>query len=191
MTIGDPAVFAIESSITKAYERISLRALGFFVIYLKGLCYGRRSANSTMLACSFDEVARRIAMRGRHIAPFPADADAEEIAHAFRNAIYGEEQKRSYFGIPFPQFREMIYSRRILWAPDGDSAFDDGSYVLQFDVGDSVRLVAFKSTQDAPQSPATITDTHLTADDFYSVLQEWHKAFENEWTSLTKIGGPG
>ena len=29
-------------------------------------------------------------------------------------------------------------------APDGDEAFDDGSYVLQFDVGDRVRLIAFK-----------------------------------------------
>jgi hypothetical protein len=44
--------------------------------------------------------------------------------------------------------RDMIYSRHILWAPDGDAAFDDGSYILQFDVDERVRLIAFKGRQD-------------------------------------------
>lgn len=42
MTIGDPAVFAVESQITSAYERLSLRALGLFVIHIQGQTYGVR-----------------------------------------------------------------------------------------------------------------------------------------------------
>jgi Immunity protein 42 len=189
LIIGEPSVFAVESSITEAYEELYLRALGFFVIYVDGLFYGRRSANSTMLARSFDEVGNRIAMRGSHVVPFVAETDAGRIATAFRNAIYGEEQKASYFDIPLSQFMGMIYSKRIVWAPDGDEAFDDGSYVLQFDVQDQVRLIAFKTVTCHPYDLATIREICLPADEFYGLLQRWHGAFENEWASLPKRRG--
>jgi hypothetical protein len=139
-----------------------------------------------MLARSFDEVRSRIAMRGDHVVPFADESDGGRIANAFRNAIYGKERKESYFGIPLPQFKEMIYSKRIVWAPDGDEAFDDGSYVLQFDIKDRVRVIAFRSVSHLPYDPATIRDTALAADDFYGLLQEWHDAFQNEWSSLPK-----
>jgi hypothetical protein len=186
LIIGDSSILAIESSIAEAYEQLSLRALGFFLIHVGGLCYGRRSTDSTMLANSFDEVGRRIAMRGGHIVPFAGETNAGSVASAFRNSIYGEEQMKSYFGIPLPQFREMIYSKRIVWAPDGDAAFDDGSYVLQFDIKDRVRVIAFKSFPCDPYDPATVREVDLAADDFYGLLQRWHNAFEKEWASLPK-----
>lgn len=186
MIIGDTSVLAIESSISQAYEQLSFRALGFFAIYVSGFCYGRRSADSTMRACSFDEVESRIAMRGSHVVPFTAETDAGKIASAFRNAIYGEEPSESHFGIPSAQFREMIYSKRIVWAPDGDEAFDDGSYVLQFDLKDQVRLIAFKSTICHPYDSPTIRDIWIASDNFYDILRRWHEAFENEWASLPK-----
>ena len=34
MIVGDPSIFAIESGITKAYERPSFLALGFFVLHV-------------------------------------------------------------------------------------------------------------------------------------------------------------
>ena len=142
-----------------------------------------------MLARSFDEVGNRIAMRGSHVVPFVAETDAGRIATAFRNAIYGEEQKASYFDIPLSQFMGMIYSKRIVWAPDGDEAFDDGSYVLQFDVQDQVRLIAFKTVTCHPYDLATIREICLPADEFYGLLQRWHGAFENEWASLPKRRG--
>ena len=56
MIIGDPAIFAIESEITRAYKRLSLRAMGFFLIHVSGRTYGQSSPDSTMLACSFDAI---------------------------------------------------------------------------------------------------------------------------------------
>jgi hypothetical protein len=58
MIVGDPSVFAIESEITRAYERLSFRALGYFVIYVCGRSYGVRAPDATMLACSFDAVEK-------------------------------------------------------------------------------------------------------------------------------------
>ena len=185
MLVGDPAVFAIESGITKAYKRLGFRALGYFLIYIGGICYGRRSPDSTMLACSFDEVGRRLHSRGRHVAPF-ASEKAGAIASAFRNAVYEEEQMESYFGIALPVFKEMMYSKEIVWAPDGDEAFDDGSYVLQFDLHDRVRLIGFKSTKSGSYDSATLRDVYLSTNEFYACLRNWKDAFEHEWASLPK-----
>src|SRR5579863_7178603 len=104
MTTGDPSVFAIESEITRAFERLSWRGLGFFVIHVAGQVYGIRSPGQSMLACSFDEVANRISGRGSHQAPF-AHAAALDIANAYTSAIYldgGENE--TYFGMSEDQF---------------------------------------------------------------------------------------
>ena len=186
MIIGNPSIIGIESSITRAYERLSFRALGSFVIHVGGRCYGVKSPDATLLANSFDEVERRVAMRGSHTVPFATEADAGIIADSFRNAIYAERQQESYFGIPRSEFSRMIHSRNIVWAPDGDEAFDDGSYVLQFDIGNRVRLVAFKCGQGYLHDPTTLSDQWLAGDDFYHVLQHWHDAFEAEWASMPK-----
>jgi len=91
MIVGNPVLFAIESDVTQAYEKLSLRALGFFVIHVLGRRFGVKSPDATMLANSFDEVGKRIAERGRHNAPF-AVADAGELANAVRRALYAESE---------------------------------------------------------------------------------------------------
>src|SRR5690242_20205886 len=49
-----------------------------------------------------------------------------------------------YFGMSEAQFTKTLHSNSLVWAPDGDEAFDDSGYVLQFDLGDLVRLIAFR-----------------------------------------------
>jgi hypothetical protein len=191
LIVGNPSVFAIESSITRAYERLSLRALGLFVIHIGGSSYGQLSSNSTMLACSFDEVARRIASRGGHTVPFASEPDAGKVANAVRNALYAEQQHERYFGVPRREFIDMIRLKRVVWAPDGDEAFDDSSYVLQFDVGNRVRLIAFKCGRGVSHDPDTIHDVWLETTDFYHTLQHWYDAFQAEWTSAPKLADAG
>ena len=158
MIVGDPTIFAIESIITEAYERLSFLALGLFVIHVGGRCYGVYKPDATMLACSFGEVEERIAHRGRHTAPFADELDAGKIADAVRHAIFADEPDDQYFGIPREEFREMFYTQSVdrMWAPDGDEAFDDGSYVLHFDVEDRVRLIAFQCQESIPHSHGTL-----------------------------------
>jgi hypothetical protein len=186
MLVGEPSVFAIESGITIAYECLSLRALGFFVVHVGGRSYGRRSPDSTMLACSFDEVERRIADRGKHTAPFAAECETGRIAYAFRNAMYAEVQDESHFGIPLSEFHDLAISHHLDdWTAHGDEAFDDGSYLLQFDVEDRVRLIAY-SSKGFGYDPASLSDMWLAADDFYRILQQWHEAFAAEWAGFPK-----
>ena len=122
-----------------------------------------------------------------HTAPFASEPDPGKIADAFRNALYGEKQLESYFGIPCSKFTDVIHSNRIMWAPDGDEAFDDGSYILQFDVQDRVRLIGFKSAPDISHDPATLTDAWLPVDHFYDVLHRWHELFKAEWDAMPKV----
>lgn len=102
-----------------------------------------------MLACSLEMTARRLKNRGRHITPF-ANATAAEIATEYRHAIYSPEatNENIYFDLPRREFINVIKSRQLQWAPDGDEAFDDGSYILQFDVNDDIRLIGFKAPKD-------------------------------------------
>ena len=62
----------------------------------------------------------RTALRGGHAAPLADESDPARIADAFRNALYGETQRETYFGISLGQFKEMWYSKALVWAHDGD-----------------------------------------------------------------------
>ncbi|QDU54111.1 Imm42 family immunity protein [Aeoliella mucimassa] len=189
MIAGNPSTFAIESNITQAYEQLSWLALGCFVIHISGRRYGVFKPDATMLACSFDEVGRRISSRGNHTVPF-SELDAGEIALAFSGALYASNPEQYYFGIALPTFYDMIHASRVVWAPDGDEAFDDGSYVLQFDFEAHVRLIAFKSGQESLYDPVTLSDIWLEADNFYSILSQWHDNFSSEWGSMPKCEHP-
>lgn len=185
MTVGDPSTFAIESEITRAFERPSWRGLGFFVIHVAGESYGIKSPAQSMLACSFDEVGRRITGRGTHQAAF-AEAAAIEIANAYTSAVYLDTSgNETHFGMSERQFTKTLYSNSLVWAPDGDEAFDDSSYVLQFDVGDRVRLIAFKRP-DSLVDPASVREVWLSSDTFYNALREWQETFMAEWEALPK-----
>jgi hypothetical protein len=164
-----------------------LRALGCFVIHVGGNRYGVYESNAALLGNSLDDVERRIAQRGLHSAPFAQEPEPGRIADAFRDAIYGDAPKHEYFGVPRDQFCDLIYSGDLLWAPDGhDEAFDDGSYIIQFDIGDHVRLIAFKCGEDWLHDPQTLRDVSISADDYYQILRQWRDASEIELAALPK-----
>ena len=184
MIIGRRSVFAIESDITKAYSRPSLMALGFFVIYIRGFCYGVRRPEATMLACSFDTVKERIDAKRTRIAGLSDSFSAGDIADAFRVAVYGASPP-SQLVISISEVFENTKCE-FVWAPDGDAAFDDGSYVLQFNIGGRVRLIGFRCATSGLHDPASINEVWLDSEEFYSVLEDWQGNFRAEWERLPK-----
>lgn len=185
MIIGNKSKFAIESIITEAYERLSFRALGYFVIYVDNIKYGVDRPDASLLACSFDEVENRLLKRGLHTAPFSTELSANKIADAVCKSIYSEEQENEYFfEIPRDNFYDIIVANKLIWVPDGDEAFDDGSHILHFDVENKVRLVGFKRYGN---DISNLTDIWLNADEFYTILQLWLDTFKSEWESALNI----
>ncbi len=188
MITGHPEVFALEARISRAYSRLSLLALGYFVIYVNGRRFGVFQEEATLLACSLDAVQQRIAARGHHVAPFADRCPAAEIAEAFYEAIYTNCPSEHFLEIPAPEFRSIFLAdpNKCMWAPDGDAAFDDGSYVLQFDVAERVRIIAFRSAPGCQIDPGTLTEVWLNSDSFYTTLHVWVEGFEESWASMPK-----
>jgi len=188
MIVGDPNTFAIESEITLAYDRPNQLALGSFLIHVLGRCFGVREPDATMLADPFNEVGKRIAKRGSHNPAFPMTEAVANIAYSFRRAFYDEsEEGELLLGMPIRQFTDAFSSNRLEWTAYCDEAFDDGSYVLQFEDQNQVRLLAFTGTPDFRYDPASLRDVRLSADTFYGILQEWHDRFKKEWSSKPKV----
>jgi Immunity protein 42 len=186
MMIGNPNIFAVESQITQISEWRSQMALGFFVLHISGRAYGVKQPDATMLGALLNDVARRIVGRGSHSIPAVVDAEPSKIASTFRRAVYGEcEEQEVFFGMTASDFRNAISSNYVEWTAYGDEAFDDGSYVLQFDNGDQVRLIAFVGTPDFQYDPDSLRDCHLSQKEFYTVLEDWLDAFGRERKSLT------
>lgn len=180
MIVGDRTSFAIESEITKPFPRISQRGLGFFVIHIRGQAYGVQEPDASMLGCSFETVNGRLQRRGTHGVPFLAEIDASLIAEAYLDAVYRQTARIDYFGLSHSAFVKALHESAITWAPDGDEAFDDGSHVLQLDVGNKVRLIAFRNTDSPEDVVGTLREEWLDADLFYGVLSRWSELFAAE-----------
>jgi len=180
MLIGNPFIFAIESSITQAYANLGHLALGYFVIHVAGKIYGVREPDASLLACSFDEVQRRLKRRGHHRFPELSGFRADMIAEAVHNAIYSEEPDDYVLDMPAEEFTQTLYARKIIWAPDGDAAFDDSGHVLQIDEEDGVRIIAFTNDYDAEIIRKSVSEVFLSSSVFYETLQTWKDMFERE-----------
>ena len=190
MSVGDSSFFAIESEMSRAYARASFRGLGFFLIHLGGMAYGVRDPSATLLACSFDQVGVRLESRGTHLAFFASVPDAGKLADAVVSAIYGPEgDDVPALGVAPQQIRQILHSNGIIWAPDGDEAFDDGSCVLQFDIGRCVRVIGFRR-ESYRHEPSSLRDVWLEADCFYDVLRRWRSGFWDEWKAAPKEPEP-
>ncbi|WP_158229086.1 Imm42 family immunity protein [Chitinimonas sp. BJB300] len=181
MVFGNPKTLAIESSITEPYEQLSQLALGYFVIVVGDKSFGVKAPDATLLSCSYYAVKERLERRGTHSVSFESDSDPIKIVDAYLASVYQDNrQNETFFGLSSNDFSEEIHSKNIVWAPDGDQAFDDGSHVLQFDIGNKVRLIAFKNEGKLEEVIPTMSETWLSSDEYYSTLQEWLKAFDTE-----------
>lgn len=185
MIVGDPSLFAIESDVSEAYSQLSLLASGYFTVVIKGFRYGVQERDATTLACSLVEIQRRIRERGKHVGPYFDSLPAATIVEWFRGLYYTDLPQYHHADTIVPLYNSL-FTRHIAWAPNGDSAFDDGSHVLQFDVADTARLIAFKSVCDGLYDPATLNEVFVSSNAFYSVLSEWTTQLLSQWASMPK-----
>lgn len=186
------SAFAIESFVSTAYYQESIRAIGYFLIKINGISYGVKDDYATALACSYDSVMKRLEMRGRHTAP--ADLiklPALELAQMLNSLLYDypedDRQDSWKFSTSKDDLINLIYTNDLLWAPDGDEAFNDDSRVLQFDMdNETVRLIGYKTTEENRIIISTLTDLKTTSDEYYLTLKEWADGFYKEWQNSEK-----
>ena len=190
-TTGDPRFFAIESHIAIAYSSGSMKALGCFLLHIAGKRFGVAERDATLLACSVEQVQRRLAMRGFHVAEYAENTDAYLIAKSAYDSVYNDcNDADLIMGVTYSSFTRQLINSEIVWAPDGDQAFDDGSHVLQFDIGSKTRLIGYRATKERHVDPDGIAEIIIDSDIFYSILQLWLREFETEWGEKNKIDPP-
>ena len=188
ITEGDRGVFAIESAMSRVFDSTSLYGLGYFVVHLNNARFGVYARDATALACSLDEVRERISQRGKHSAAEWNDLDAFAMAHAFRAAVYDPSLLiEPALAGRLEDFAAILRASKLMWAPDGDEAFDDGSYILQIDSGSMVRLIGFRAQDEAPGfDPGSLEEVVIPESEFYGVLERWVSRFLSEWTRAEK-----
>jgi len=161
--------------------------IGYFLIQIKGVSYGVKKDDATALACSYDAVIHRLEMRGKHIAPDDLIIlPGLELAQVTNGSLYYriEKQDSWEFSIPRDELADTIYKNNLIWAPDGDEAFDDGSRVFQFDIdNENVRLIGYRTT-DYNIDIHTLSDLKMNSNEFYSTLKEWSDGFYKKWQSF-------
>jgi hypothetical protein len=194
MIVGNPNLFAIESEIVVAFERRLFLAYGSFVVHIGGRLYGDKDPKETpLLSNALREVEFHLAERGCHRAPFASEPDAGRIANAFqdchRNPIWASDEEKEWFcGFTQAEFLDLTRTHHCEWGDFDHIILSDVSVILQFDVGDRVRLIAFRAIEeDWHHDPATLANVWLDADEFYHILREWRDAFEAEWAAAPKI----
>ena len=173
MIVGDVNRLAIESEILWAVPRASQLAVGFFVVHVAGVGFGVREPDVSCLGCSVDQVELRLAMRGTHTNERLSDVPADQLASAYLSIFYGDEDDN----VTRLTDRDFL-DANVIWCPDGDAAFDDGSHILHLDKGDDVQIVAFRNGENARVSD--LATQIVSADEFYSILKTWLVAFRRE-----------
>jgi hypothetical protein len=180
MIIGNPAQFAVEYSITEAYEILSQRALGYFVIHVFGTTYGIKTLNAALLGSAFYELKEIIERRGTHVAPFSSEPDATDIANGYLAAYNLDREHEIFFGMRAYDLYSFLCSKKIA-SGCFDEAFDDGTHFLLFDIEDQVRFIIFKNNEYVADP---ISDVWLDADEFYGILADYLVKFEGERAKL-------
>lgn len=180
MIIGDASIFAIDSSVTAVYSVSDMKVLGSFCFHVAGKSYGVQHPQATMLACSVDAIQARIARRGAHLSSF-SSRSAAHVARLYLAGLYGvhydtEEGLRT----EAQSFAQESQLAQWVMAPDGDEAFDDGSHVLQFDLRNKVRLIAFRNEDGLDAMLDSISEVEMEEERFYSLLRDWDNAFRSE-----------
>ena len=178
--------FAIESFISSIDSRRGLMANGYFLIKIKGTSYGVKEYDASALSGLYDGVIRRLEMRGKHIPPAELiKLPSLELAQIIYSSLFykiSDEQNSWKYHIPRDTLAKMICKNNLIWAPDDNEAFDDGSNVFQFDIDEkTVRLIGFKDTNDYKVVESTLNDLTMNSNVFYSTLKEWADNFYNKW----------
>ena len=187
MIAGNPSRFAIESEITGYVTKRFPGCVGYFVVHVAGETYCRKTEDATDLPGSFDAVEERLQRRGRRQVEYLESHSAHDIAEAYIAFVYaGEEHVPSTNSIDMEKFIFVFGRGDCVWMPDGTEAADDGSHLIQFDVQDRVRLIAFRSDPDALVKSGSLRELMLGGDEFYGVCDQWRQRFRKEWEAAAK-----
>ncbi|NIJ64636.1 hypothetical protein FHR20_001567 [Sphingomonas leidyi] len=156
--------------------------IGYFLIHVGGKQYGVKKPRACVMGNSYNEIVSRISQEGEHRLSFSSKIDSKELSIYIANSIYN----RGFEGGVIPaqwskEIDDSLYANALMWAPDGDSAFDDGSHIVQVDDEQRVRITAFVNAETQGEFENSISDVILGQETFYETLGAWAREFDGQW----------
>lgn len=192
MIVGDPTIFAIESSITEAYEEPNRQALGYFLLHVAGRSFGVRDPQAMFLTFPVQRLRSMVRHRGKHRTAIDPTVPLAEMFEAVMSIWLAEDREtKSHFGMTADELSDELFSKGVVWVPDSGTNINDFTHCVLFDCGDRVRVIAFKypfldkpTFAEVRQSAA---EAWLSADTFYGILATWLNRFEDERSATAKL----
>jgi hypothetical protein len=187
--VGDVNIIAVESYVDQFLPAKGQLGVGYFIIHVAGRVFGVKDRRASVLGNSYYEVCERIGRRGKHDLSFSGQVDAKELSLSVLNILYDRGFKKFPLSTELEtEMERVLYTSNIIWAPDGDEAFDDGSHVLQIDEGRHARVIALVNHETEDLTIDSIVELRISADEFYEILYSWSRKFEEEWRANFDIG---
>ena len=136
MFFGSKKTFGIDIEINNFFSDESIGE-GKFLIYICNNIYGLDKSYATTFLCILDELQKY----SQNLINTTANLEnfsAKEIAKCYYCQNYSDIDLSSYNQNLLAETKNLE-----IWSPE--SAFDDGSYLIQIDNNKKTRLIAFKS----------------------------------------------
>lgn len=175
------ALFGIQTHIEAIHADPFPMALGYHRFRVGSNWYGSTEPDATALGCSRSAIAERLQRRGQHVYNALGEQEPDALMNAWMVSEYGKDYApwTPVAGMGREELNDAIHSSHALMAPDGDAAFDDGSQILQFDVGEAVQLVAARLTGEVGWPVAVdLVGIRIPASEFYDCLADWLRQFD-------------
>ncbi len=176
MLFGNKEKFAIEFEVKEIYHDKRFIGDGFFVVYIDGFMYGRKEDDATSFGCIRSTLKYFDVLQSPSKNPFNK-YECYELCDKFYDTAYRMERRYKEEEIKdFIKEAEITYDKREnclldYWTPM-EEAFDDGSFVLQLNEGDSVRLLGFKTSDDETYNIENVHGAIIQKEKFSSIIQE-------------------
>ena len=111
-----------------------------------------------------------------------APLSAEDIGQRYWRGLYSPD------AVPADtDLSDKLHLANVVWAPDGDEAFDDDSHILHLDLDQSVRLIGFRTPDDYHSRVRDVTEVVVSENEFYDTLANWLVRFTADLQRLGSI----
>ncbi len=179
IVVGTKSRFAVETCVSAVFPENRNSLLGYFVIHILGQRYGVYEPDASMLGNSIDVVLSLIENEGFHKLSIAKDFPAETFVRWYMRCFseYDTPEQRM-LGNTGSNLWDEFKRNEILWAPDGDEAFDDGSHVFVLDYESTVRLIGC-TYRDYQPIEGTVESVMLERSEFYGILRQWLPLIES------------
>lgn len=171
---GTPSRFSVELQLHPDSSCSISQCYGKFRFWVAGVPYGRDELDASALASSYESLREHQKSFISDVPTWIEGQSPRELLQKVYWLIYEVTDDELERKLAVPE--EVDDARRAVIAPDGDEAFDDGSFVAYWKNRDEIVIAAGKITTNATTGITLIgepfTSVVITRAEFYQTIEQ-------------------